>query len=519
MLIQGDNLLALKALEQEFAGRIKCIYIDPPYNTGNAFEHYDDGLEHSQWLNLISPRLKLLRQLLAEDGSIWISIDDDECHYLKVLCDEVFGRGNFVANVIWEKTDSPRMDAVYFSVRHDHILVYAKNKEKWSVNKSGYGEDDLPDHYDKTDENGRQYYLKPLRAMGGADSRTERPTLYFPITAPDGTDIYPKRQDGSDGRWRWGMEKIQKEKDRIHWLKSKSGWTINYRIYADSATLRPPETIWTHAEAGSNRTSKIEIKAIFSGSKVFDTPKPERLIERVLTLATKPGDWVLDSFLGSGTTAAVAHKMGRRWVGVELGEHARTHCVPRLQKVVSGEDGGGISKAVGWQGGGGFKFYTLAPSLLNQDAYGNWVISKEYNPTQLAAAVAKHEGFRYAPDPGTYWKQARSSEKDYLYVTTQFVTVEALDRLHDALAPGESLLIACRAYQSECAGRYASISLKKIPTMLLGRCEFGREDYSLNIVNVPTEEDQPAEPVLPLPVEGPPPAKPKPVPGNQLNFL
>jgi adenine-specific DNA-methyltransferase len=261
MLIHGDNLLALKALEQHYAGKVKCIYIDPPYNTGNAFEHYDDMQEHSLWLNLMYHRLVLLKNLLHTEGSIWVTLDDNEVHYCKVMMDEIFGRQNFVGTVIWEKTDSPRMDAVYFSIRHDTILVYAKDKSSLKLNK--IETTDIPQHYDKVDSNNRQYYLKPLRAMGGADSRKDRPTLYFPITAPDGSEIYPKRQDGSDGRWRWGKEKIENEKERLEWIKTKNGWSISYKIFADSMVEKPAETIWTHSEVGSTRTSKAEIKSIF----------------------------------------------------------------------------------------------------------------------------------------------------------------------------------------------------------------------------------------------------------------
>ena len=230
----------------------------------------------------------------------------------------------------------------------------------------------------------------------------------------------------------------------------------------------------------------LEQKAM--SSTPFGTPKPERLLRRIVHLSSDRNELVLDSFLGSGTTAAVAHKMGRRYIGIELGDHARTHCQPRLKKVVDGSDQGGISKAVGWQGGGGFRFYTLAPSLLNRDKYGNWIISKEYNPDMLAAAMAKQEGFRYQPDEAVYWKQARSSEKDFLFTTTAFLTAAMLDAIHDEMQPEESLLIACKAFQQECRNRHANISIKKIPHMLLGRCEFGREDYSLNIVQVPVEE-------------------------------
>ena len=330
MLIQGDNLEALKALLPFYAGQVKCIYIDPPYNTRSAFEHYDDNLEHTQWLAMMWPRLELLRDLLTEDGSIWVSIDDNEAHYLKVVMDEVFGRSNFVANVIWEKSDSPKMDSQIFSSRHDHVIMFARSINSFSVNRI-LGE--VPKHYDKTDESGRRYYLKPLRAMGsGEDTRQARPSMYFPLTAPNGELVYPKRSDGSEGRWRWGPDKVRKDLSRIEWVKGRSGWTPYYRIFADDNGGRPPETIFPHSVAGSNRTAKSQINHLFTKGVTFVTPKPENLVEYMLKIATNPGDLVLDSFLGSGTTAAVAHKMGRRYIGIEMGEHAVTHCVPRLQK-------------------------------------------------------------------------------------------------------------------------------------------------------------------------------------------
>lgn len=517
MLIHGDNLLALKALEQDYAGKVKCIYIDPPYNTGNAFEHYDDGVEHSIWLGLIRDRLKILKNLLSEDGSIWITLDDNEAHYCKILCDELFGRSNFVANVIWEKSDSPRMDAVYFSTRHDHILVYAKKLDRLHVNRLKNNE--LPKHYDKVDQLGRPYYLKPLRAMGGEDSREDRPSMFFPIKAPDGTPVFPKRQDGSDGRWRWGMSKIESEVDKIEFVKTKSGWSVYYKIFADDSTGTPPETIWPFSQVGTNRNSISEIKTLF-GAKAFATPKPEKLIQRVIDIASSRGDIVLDSFLGSGTTAAVAHKMGRKWIGVELGDHAITHCVPRLQQVVEGEQGG-ISKSVDWKGGGGFKFYTLAPSLLNQDRFGQWVINKEYNPDMLAAAMAKHEGFRYAPHEQTYWKQGQSTERDFIFTTTTLLTVESLDRIHEEMHPEESLLICCKAFQAECENRYPNITLRKIPSLLLGKCEFGKEDYSFKIINLPEELRPEREESEETPFQVEEPANPKKsdkAPGQQSLF-
>ncbi len=489
MLIHGDNLLALKALEQKFAGKVKCIFIDPPYNTGSAFTHYDDGVEHSLWLSLIRDRLVMLRQLLSNDGLIWITLDDNEAHYCKVLCDEVFGRQNFLADVTWEKADSPRMDAKYFSSRHDHLLVFAKNIEKVQLNR--LWDEETPEHYNKKDESGRVYYLKPLRAMGADGHRAKRPSMYFPIIAPDGKQVFPKNPDGSDSRWRWGVDRVEKDKDLLEWVQVKSGWSLYFRIYLDTSSGKPPETIWFNADVGSNRTSKIEIKSLF-GSDVFDTPKPERLIERVIHLSTNTGDWVLDSFLGSGTTSAVAHKMGRNWIGIELGEHSVTHCLPRLRKVCDGTDQCGISETVGWKGGGGFKYYDLAPSLLKQDKHGNYVISEEYNADMMAAAMAKQEGFTYAPSQECYWKQGFSTEQDFIFTTTNHVTHAMLDLIAEEMAEGEHLLICCKKFSAGCDKRHLNIQVKKIPTMLMGRCEFGKEDYSFNIVNLTDEATAPA---------------------------
>ncbi|MDN3636404.1 site-specific DNA-methyltransferase [Neolewinella lacunae] len=492
MLIHGDNLLALKALEQEYAGKVKCVFIDPPYNTGSAFEHYDDGVEHSLWLSLMHQRINQIHSLLSEDGSLYVTLDDNEAHYFKVMCDEIFGRSNFIANVIWEKSDSPRMDAKYFSTRHDHLLVYAKNKGGLKIKTVDV--EDVPSHYDRVDENGVPYYPKPLRAMGFEDGAEDRPSMYYPIIAPDGSEVYPMRQDGSKGRWRWSEEKAKKDAHRIDITPGRNGWSVNYRVMYKVLNGVPPETIWRHEDVGTNRTSKMEIKGIF-GRKAFETPKPEALVERVINIATNPGDLVLDSFLGSGTTAAVAHKMGRRWIGIELGEHANTHCLPRLKKVVDGLDEGGITKAQNWRGGGGFKFYNLAPSLLRKDDLGQWVIDESYNADQLAAALAKHEGYTYAPDPDRYWKQAYSSEKDYLYVTTQLITPETIDHLAEQLGEGESLLVCCKAYRAAAEGRDPRINLHKIPAILAGRCEFGKDDYSLNIIDLP--KDAAAEPFVP----------------------
>jgi len=385
LLIQGDNLAALKSLLPYYAGQVKCIFIDPPYNTGSAFDHYDDSLEHSTWLSMMYPRLELLRELLAEDGSIWVTIDDTESHYLKVIMDEIFGRQNFISNVIWEKSDSPRMDAQYFSSRHDHVLVYGKNRNLLVIGKITSSSNEVASQYNKIDESGRKYYLKPPRAMGGqADSRLARPNLYYPIITPDGSEVYPIKQDGSDIAWRWSRDKVNDEHKRIDWVKGRKGWTPYFRIYSEANVRRPAETVWKHEDVGSNRTSKAEIKALFSDQNPFDTPKPEKLIKRVLEICTIQGDIVLDSFLGSGTTVAVAHKMNRRHIGIEMGDHAITFCVPRLKQVVDGEQGG-ISIAVGWQGGGGFRFFRLSEPVFDENNH--------INPQITYATLAAHVWF------------------------------------------------------------------------------------------------------------------------------
>ena len=483
MLIQGDNLLALKALEQEYAGMVKCIFIDPPYNTGSAFEHYDDGIEHSQWLNLMVPRLKMLRNLLANDGSIWITIDDNEAHYLKVITDEIFGRKNFVISLAWQKVFAKKNKAL-ISGSHDHILVIAKNIARWSRNLLPRDGTALS-AFKNPDNDDRKEWQSVAYSVQSEDAERRKPYRY-PIRLPSGREVMPPV-----GRhWNGLPERTEELRaDNRLWFGKDGNSPPRLKVFLTEVQDGiVPNTWWTHEFAGSNQDAKKEMLDLFPDSEPFATPKPERLLYRILTIATNPQDIVLDSFLGSGTTAAVAHKMGRKYIGIELGEHAKTHCIPRLTQVVDGSDQGGISKAVEWQGGGGFKFYILAPSLLNKDKYDNWIISKEYNPDMLAAAMAKQSGFRYEPDVHIYWKQGRSSEKDYIYTTTQFLTVEMLEKIREEMGPDESLMICAKIYQRECENRFANITVKKIPQMLLGKCEFGKEDYSLNIVNLPHDD-------------------------------
>lgn len=364
LLIQGDNLEALKALLPFYRGKVKCIFIDPPYNTKSAFEHYDDNLEHSQWLSMMLPRLQLLRDLLSEDGSIWVTIDDNEGHYLKVLMDEVFGRRNFVANVLWQKKYAVANDHKSIAPMHDHVLVYRKTPS-WQRNL-------LP----RTDEKDRQYKNEDEKGIFRVSDYTcaktadERPNLFYPVLQPNtGAEIWPSRTRV----WAYSQGEHLRHvaEGFIYWGKDGRGKTPSYKRYKhllknDGVV---PQTWWTHDFAGHTDSSRKEAREVLGTTSLADdfiTPKPELLISRVLQIATKPGDLVLDSFLGSGTTAAVAHKMGRRWIGIEMGEHAATHCLPRLQKVLDGEQGG-ISAAVGWQGGGGFRYLTLGAPIFDAD--------------------------------------------------------------------------------------------------------------------------------------------------------
>ncbi|NLI13660.1 MAG: site-specific DNA-methyltransferase [Peptococcaceae bacterium] len=483
MLIHGDNLLALKALEQEFAGRVKCIYIDPPYNTGSAFEHYDDNLEHSTWLSLMKPRLDILRNLLSDDGSIWISIDDDEGHYLKVLCDEVFGRQNFVTTVLWQKIHSLKNDAKYLSENHDFILVYAKVKNNIQFNLLPRTEE-MNSRYQNPDNDPRGPWQS-----GDLVANEERTNGYYEVVSPITGKVFNVPQGK---HWVYSQENMEQliADNRIWFGRDGNAFPRKKRFLCNVMNGRKGDTWWTSAEVGHNQEAKREIIKLFGNRNIFATPKPERLIERVLTLGSNPGDLVLDSFLGSGTTAAVAHKMGRRWIGIELGDHCYTHCLPRLKAVVDGEQGG-ISKSVNWQGGGGFKFYELAPTLIVKDKHGNPIIDTEkYNPEMLAAAVAKLNGFAYAPDPEVFWKQGKNVENSYIYVTTQYLTAKALDDIARDLPDYEKLLICAPAFDIGLGKRYENIDVRKIPQSVLNKCEFGADNYNLNIVNPPELDEE-----------------------------
>lgn len=497
MLIHGDNLLALKALEQDYTGKIKCIYIDPPYNTGSAFEHYDDNVEHSKWLSLMKSRLQILKNLLSNDGCIFVQIDDNEQAYLKILMDEIFGRKNFCGIFIWEKKKKPSFLNSNMGVVTEYILSYAKDRmhsspfvyglttsgKKYPLNNAGNG-------------------LKILKFPAGKILFRCQDQIFEPQNMSEGnikTKLLTKLEikNGKnvndfmlEGEWRYSQAKL----DEII--------SNNETIVISKAPFRPnhikqggePKKIKNllsiaYYGMSTNEDATEESRKLFGVQNAFDYPKPEKLIECIINTITEEGDLVLDSFLGSGTTAAVAHKMGRKWIGIELGDHCYTHCEPRLHQVVDGTDQGGISKAVEWKGGGGYKFYELAPSLLKKDEFDNWIIEPKYDAEMLAEAMAKHEGYKFSPDENNVYKQGYSTEKDFIFTTTQFLSNELLNQIHNKLEEGESLLICATHFEEGVGSAYSNITVKKIPQMLLNRCEFGRAEYNLNIIEEAQPED------------------------------
>ncbi len=539
MLIHGDNLLALKALEHGFAGKVKCIYIDPPYNTGSAFEYYDDNLEHSTWLSLMRERLIILRNLLSSDGSIFVQIDDEEYAYLKVLMDEIFGRQNYIntISVLMKNIAgaSGGGEDKRLKKNIEYIAIYAKDYDAITPFKPIYSYSPISKLVEQYREEGKSwkytsvlinpgkkeyvgstvdgdgneikiykrtdYNIKSISAimkdenLSEAEAYEKYAFLAFQTAMPQSSirprvmekvqsigiesDLYSIEYVPKSGRNKGSVyEQFYKGASfrLFAWLKD-----VVEEVDGELCKKNLQGTYWDFVGETKNLTKE-------GGVPFPNGKKSERLISRILQMATEPGDLVLDSFLGSGTTAAVAHKMGRRYIGVELRDHCYTHCKPRLDKVIEGEQSGN-SKDVSWQGGGGYRFFELAPSLIERDSFGEAVISEAYDGNRLAAAVALHEGFRYAPDASLFWKQSVGSDRSFLFVTTRHVSAAYLDGIRATMADGECLLIACTSFDEGLSRAYANISIKKIPQMLLDRCEFGRADYNLNIVHPPVYED------------------------------
>ena len=519
-LIFGDNLLALKALEAEFAGKVKCVFIDPPYNTGNAFEDYEDGLEHSLWLSLMRERIILLRRLMSAEGFFCCQIDDAEGAYLKVLLDEIFGRSNYLTTIYMQVRYGNKTlaeDNDYQKVI-EQCLIYAKDsklakvvkeREPYKVEKFEWRIEEI--EHGEVLELGRkkvevfkphQYVIKKVepnlkglketwatgslvRQSGSSGEFLDR--YIAPRKTIDGLSclykVYGMGEDGLGYRYMSGPKKATAKKGKFY-----SGIplkTLEKIKNGDADKEKPIRNFYDFA--GSFGNCRHEGGVDFRGGK-----KPESLLQIVLKHFSCPNDLVLDSFAGSGTTAAVAHKMGRQWIAVEIGKQAYTHIRPRLVKVINGEDAAGITKAVDWKGGGGFRYYHLAPSLLEKDKWDNWVINKTYNPEMLAEALCKLEGFTYAPSETIYWQQGHSTERDFIYVTTQTLNHHQLTQLSEAVGDSRSLLVLCMAFRS--THTFENLTVKKIPKHILSRCEWGHDDYSLKVENLPQASPEPDPP-------------------------
>lgn len=527
MLIHGDNLLALKALEQKFAGGVKCIYIDPPYNTGSAFEQYDDNLEHSIWLNLMNARIKILWNLLTPDGLLAVQIDDNEFAHLFLLICEICGTKNL--KTICVKMSEPtgvKMASVNKSGSipklKEYIILAKKdgirNLDLEKIPKSGWDNE-----YKTYCSNITDTELEHIKSILNSEIHTENDIAYIDAAIKNikFSNIKEAAKNlGQTATEDWcfknahrivqfatltggarniAIEKKSKFNEIPSAFSIETGRKKLYLIrgdfntetklsrckilFADQYLTVNPGDLWTDIKTtGLDNEGTVDFK---------NGKKPERLIYRIIRMNTQPGDLVLDSFLGSGTTAAVAHKMKRKWIGIELGNQCYTHCISRLNNVINNKDNGGISSLVNWKGGGGYKFYELAPTLIEEDKYGNPIFSKKYNPTMLAAAVAKINGFTYAPDAEVYWKQGYSQEKSYIYVTTQYLTGKQLDSIASDVSDFEQLLICAPAFDNGLNKRYDNINIRKIPQSVLDKCEFGVDNYDLNIVNPPViDEDE-----------------------------
>ena len=521
-LIFGDNLLALKALEQEYAGKVKCVFIDPPFNTGGAFEHYDDGLEHSVWLDLMTRRLQLLRSLLCAEGAIVVNLDDSEMAYCKVVLDQIFGRSNYITTIVVEAATGSSFKAANMGPLDtvQYLLFYAKDKSEF-LYKQQYVVREAVDlqHFSRFVENFdsdaedwkftsiNDHILSQLGYLEGtvqarwnsikkdlgeaAKEIVERKATQFAIE--NAYRVFETKTLQKPAKYlKQKIEesmtiehplRVPREKfddlylyrgRQIYFLKNSIG-----QVDGIEGTVIPITTLWN--DIPTNNLQREGGVSFPSGKK------PEALLRRIIEMITDEGDIVLDSFAGSGTTAAVAHKLKRRWITVEVGAHAETHIIPRLKTVVDGSDPAGITGIVNWQGGGGFRYYKVAPSLLEQDAWGRWVVNKDYNPEMLTEAICKLEGFTYAPSDTAFWQQGYSTESDFIYVTTQTLSLEQLQALSDDIGQDRTLLVCCSAFRCK-ADRFPNLTLKKIPKMVLSRCEWGHDDYSLNVENLPMQE-------------------------------
>jgi len=508
-LIFGDNLLALKALEQEYASKIKCVYIDPPFNTQQAFEHYDDGLEHSIWLNLMRDRVVVLHKLLSNDGTFIIHIDDNELAYVIAMIDEIFGRNNraYIATFKQSSVSGPKSVNPGLVSTTSFVIIYAKNKVHWSPNKL-YVKTSRDSRYSKYITNYQDDYstwcLVPIAEAFSEFKRIDKKIIKKELGSKYESEL-EKFILGEPARVVRTARIAEKDvaapaKEMLRKSNQKKGMVFKAErngsadiyflngeqliFYASKTKVIDNETVTAQAlstlwdDLLSNNLHKE------GGVRFPNGKKPEALLKRVIELSTDPGDLVLDSFGGSGSTAATAHKLHRKWITIELGDHCHSHIIPRFKRVIDGDDHDGISKSVNWQGGGGFRYYSLAPSLIEYDHFGQAIINKEYQPEMLAEAICKLEGFIYAPSETEWWQHGYSTENDFLYVTTQNLSVEKLRQISEAVGNARTLLVCCGAFRCK-ADRFDNLNIKKIPRMVLSRCEWAHDDYSLNVENLP----------------------------------
>ncbi|MCB9736916.1 MAG: site-specific DNA-methyltransferase [Deltaproteobacteria bacterium] len=525
MLIHGDNLLALKALEQDFAGKVKCIYIDPPFNTGQAFEYYDDGVEQSLWLSLMRDRLERLAGLLREDGTLVVHIDEANLGNLIVLLDEVLGRQNRCSVVTFKQSSvsGPKAANPGLVTIANYLLLYARDKSQWQPNRAvvpaprdkRYGtyianfESPFPEWKFCTlrEALASKHRLDPSELKSHFGGHLEAAFEDFVLEEPRRVvRLAPVKPKDINEEARRALAASVHQPGRVFRSvredKSDYYFARGQQLLFYSTKAHLLDGRWVTGIAASNIWDDLLSNNLHNegGVRFPKGKKPEALIRRLLELTTSPGDLVLDSFAGSGTTGAVAHKLGRRWILVELGEHCYTHVLPRLSAVVAGADPSGISQAVGWQGGGGFRFYRLAPSLLERDRWGNWVINRAYNAPMLSQAMCKHEGYRFEPNPEVWWVHGHATERAFIYVTTETLNHEQLAQVSDEVGPDRSLLICGGAFRT--TAEYDNLTLKKIPQAVLHRCEWGRDDYSLDIrspLAEPSEASDTAVAVAPGP--------------------
>jgi adenine-specific DNA-methyltransferase len=513
IVIQGDNLLGLKALEQEYAGRIKCIYIDPPYNSDSALGYFDDSIEHSLWLSLMRSRLEILWRLLDPDnGVILISINDDELHYLKVLCDEVFGRKKFVANLIWYYEGNTDNQAKIINY-HEYVLVYSTTGE---IDDPGVLDPNIGENSKLRNSEIRNTIVKngPKNPVSAVHLPAGFPMAFDSGSITRGNTSWPQYDNVPQSVNYQLVEEVVatsgwSSKDLLtkfidngfRPIKDAKGQDTRFEISSTGAI----EAVKARASSkghvisvlrGFGTTNQMRILLEKIGIR-FAYPKPVDLIAYLLEVFSKEDSIILDSFAGSGTTGHAVLKLNnnrtgsrRKFILVELSEETtESVLLPRLRAVIEGNAEAGLAAV-----GGGFRYYTLAPSLLQRDSYGNWIISKEYDGERLAQAMCKQLGFTYAPsdDPAQWWRHGQSTERDFLYVTTQSLTRDALKRLSNEVGPDRTLQVCARAFSGDIDG-FENLTCCKIPTAILTKCEWGRDDYSLNVTDAAPTEDEVAE--------------------------